>query len=214
MALKQACAIDVRDKHGHTLLFNAAMGVNQVLVEELIALGANVNDADQLGWTPLHAAVSRGDVEMTKFLLKCGADIRVAVKDDAPWDVDWPPRQDYSNVAIKTLHLALLSHLETAHPRPLQLLRLLLRSSMDKQVVSTPIEQAFGFTQNVHYIREGESLKEAIEMAELLVQRGAAVGDVALNLTLEQIAQFEGHEELWEALRQGVKGSKGSADDE
>lgn len=225
-ALKQACAIDARDKHGHTLLFNAAMGGNQALVKELIAHGANVNDADQVGWTPLHAAVSRGGVEVVEFLLRCGADIKTAVKSEAPWDADWSPRQDYSNIAINTLHLALLSHLRTAHPRPLQLLRLLLDNGADpsetavlrtytaRQAVSTPIELTFGFTPTTHYIRGGEHLRNALEMADLLVQRGAAVGDVALKLTLEQIAQFEGHEDLWEALRQSLKNSKGSGVDE
>merc|ERR1711959_693730 len=43
-------------------------------VQELLADGYGVNDADEFGWTPLHRAVENGGVELLQLLLKCGAD--------------------------------------------------------------------------------------------------------------------------------------------
>jgi ankyrin repeat protein len=42
------------------------------LVEEL---GADVNQRDAAGYTPLHNAASRGDNEMVKYLVSKGADV-------------------------------------------------------------------------------------------------------------------------------------------
>ena len=43
----------------------------------LVEAGAPVNAAQHLGWTPLHEAVNRNDLEMTRFLLAHGADARL-----------------------------------------------------------------------------------------------------------------------------------------
>jgi len=46
--------------------------------------------------------------------------------------------------------------------------------------------------------------REVLGIAELLVQRGAVVGDLALGLTVDEVAVFEeGYEELWEVFRRG-----------
>jgi hypothetical protein len=46
---------------------------------QLIALlaqnGGNVNDASNLGWTPLHEAIRRGDQKCAEELIKYGADV-------------------------------------------------------------------------------------------------------------------------------------------
>jgi ankyrin repeat protein len=43
-------------------------------VKLLVEAGAPVNAAQHLGWTPLHEAVNRNDVAMTRYLLAHGAD--------------------------------------------------------------------------------------------------------------------------------------------
>jgi len=43
-------------------------------VKLLVEAGAPVNAQQDKGWTPLHEAVNRGDVEMTRYLLGHGAD--------------------------------------------------------------------------------------------------------------------------------------------
>ena len=43
-------------------------------VKALVEAGAPVNAKQDKGWTPLHEAVNRGDIEMTRYLLAHGAD--------------------------------------------------------------------------------------------------------------------------------------------
>ena len=47
---------------------------SQAIAGMLIAAGADVNQPQQQGWRPLHAAAQNGDAEMTKLLLEHGAD--------------------------------------------------------------------------------------------------------------------------------------------
>ena len=46
-------------------------------VRLLVEAGAPVNAKQHLGWTPLHEAVNRNDLEMTRYLLAHGADPRL-----------------------------------------------------------------------------------------------------------------------------------------
>ncbi|HET7789771.1 MAG TPA: ankyrin repeat domain-containing protein [Gemmatimonadales bacterium] len=45
-------------------------------VKALVGAGAPVNAKQDKGWAPLHEAVNRGDLEMTRYLLEHGADPR------------------------------------------------------------------------------------------------------------------------------------------
>jgi ankyrin repeat protein len=45
-------------------------------VRLLVEAGAPVGAQQQKGWTPLHEAVNRNDLEMTRYLLAHGADPR------------------------------------------------------------------------------------------------------------------------------------------
>ena len=53
----------------------------------LLEHGADPNARQQMGYTPLHSAASRGDIEMAKLLLRHGADPR-AITDDGKSVVD------------------------------------------------------------------------------------------------------------------------------
>ena len=46
-------------------------------VRLLVDAGAPVNAKQHLGWTPLHEAVNRNDLEMTRYLIAHGADARL-----------------------------------------------------------------------------------------------------------------------------------------
>jgi len=46
-------------------------------VKLLVEAGAPVNGKQDKGWTPLHEAVNRNDLEMTRYLVEHGADARL-----------------------------------------------------------------------------------------------------------------------------------------
>ncbi|MDG7055244.1 MAG: ankyrin repeat domain-containing protein [Wolbachia endosymbiont of Menacanthus eurysternus] len=48
---------------------------NQRMIRLLLDKGANVNDANNFGWTPLHCAADDGNLEVVKLLVNEGADI-------------------------------------------------------------------------------------------------------------------------------------------
>lgn len=50
-------------------------------VERLLQEGANVNEMDAAGWTPLNWAAAAGDISMAKLLLKFGASASLAGRD-------------------------------------------------------------------------------------------------------------------------------------
>ncbi len=55
---------------------HAAVTGNAEAVKLLVDAGAPVNAKQDQGWTPLHEAVNRNDLEMTRYLLAHGADPR------------------------------------------------------------------------------------------------------------------------------------------
>ncbi|NSM56492.1 ankyrin repeat domain-containing protein [Wolbachia endosymbiont of Atemnus politus] len=60
-------------------LFDAVEQGNLSKVQECLEKGADVNDTNNWGWTPLHWAASDGKLEIVKFLVSKGANIH-AVK--------------------------------------------------------------------------------------------------------------------------------------
>jgi len=71
--------------------------------------------------------------------------------------------------------------------------------------MSGPPPGPIGFIRFDTKLSIGENrFREVLGIAELLVQRGAVVGDLALGLTVDEVAVFEeGYEELWEVFRRG-----------
>ncbi|GAW17933.1 hypothetical protein ANO14919_074020 [Xylariales sp. No.14919] len=74
-ALALATAIDIPNDRGRTLLFSTGLKGNQVLVETLLAHGANVKAADYAGRTPLWAAVYGGNPGAVNASLKVGPNV-------------------------------------------------------------------------------------------------------------------------------------------
>ena len=56
-------------------LIAAAKRGDTELCKRLLENGADVNAADEVGWTPLHSAAANGKTETCKLLLENGADI-------------------------------------------------------------------------------------------------------------------------------------------
>lgn len=56
-------------------LIEAAKAGKLADVEHLLASGADVNQQDEQGWTPLNWAAGKGDLACVRLLLECGADV-------------------------------------------------------------------------------------------------------------------------------------------
>lgn len=192
-ALKKASMIDARDKHGHTLLFQAVHLGKHHLARELVTHGAaDVRRADPQGWTPVHAAVSRGDVEMAAFLLQAGADITATIHSPKPHahgahgsvTVD---SAYHRAVTFNPLHLAVDSHLDKRQALPLQPVRLLLDNGADPNEKAlrhldrdrdrtgnnnagsfTPMMQVLGLSSLPYrpYAYDNDAFRQALDVAE------------------------------------------------
>lgn len=75
--LDKGASIETRTVTGRTALFFAAQGGLVPLVEALLARGANANDTDKDGWTPLMYASTLG---VSEALLRKGADVNALTK--------------------------------------------------------------------------------------------------------------------------------------
>lgn len=53
---------------------------HRAVVELLLQRGANANEKDNQGWTPLHTATKNGQAEILRLLLEHGADVSTKVK--------------------------------------------------------------------------------------------------------------------------------------
>lgn len=61
-------------------LFQAIESGDKDKMEQLIKQGVDVNAIDKDGWTPLHKACLKRNIEVTKLLILNGADINVKIK--------------------------------------------------------------------------------------------------------------------------------------
>ena len=64
------------------LLFDLVKAGDVAPVRELIESGADVNEQDENGWTPLNFAAGKGNMEIVKLLLEKGADVFKVGRDE------------------------------------------------------------------------------------------------------------------------------------
>ncbi|KAG9232952.1 ankyrin repeat protein, partial [Amylocarpus encephaloides] len=74
MALLRYPSIDVNDvdRFGRSILWHAACGGNEEVIQILVSHGARIDLADDYGRTPLHAACREGRVSSVEALLNAG----------------------------------------------------------------------------------------------------------------------------------------------
>jgi ankyrin repeat protein len=79
--LNHAEIVDLLRKYGatETLLYAIRAGDIEK-VRELIAQHADVNQRDENGWTPLHMAADKGELDIVKLLVANGADVNVKMQ--------------------------------------------------------------------------------------------------------------------------------------
>lgn len=73
--LEAGIGVDVRGRHGATLLHAAAGAGNEPAVKALVAAGADPRAVDDGGQTPLHRAMRRRSLAVVDLLLDAGAEI-------------------------------------------------------------------------------------------------------------------------------------------
>lgn len=71
-----------------TFFLQACIDDNLEMVEFLVSRGAEINVADNEGWTPLHATASCGYIDIASFLINNRADLALVNSDgDLPIDI-------------------------------------------------------------------------------------------------------------------------------
>ncbi len=101
--IEQGVELKFRDSEGMTVLHAAidCAGFDRYdMMRAFIAAGADVNAFGTNGWTPLHMAAVRNDIEAVKILLEAGADRTLQTKID---DYATPEEEATSDEAAKVI---------------------------------------------------------------------------------------------------------------
>ena len=216
-AVDEGRLVNAWDANGHSLLFHAVKRGNQLLVEELIKLGSDVNFADMEGWTPFHETVRSENVPLANLLISHGADIFKTVSNISPSSASAPPtfpHQEGQRPIINSLHIAV-----GVNPHHMDLKA---RACLSPDIVRLLLERGLDPNQTtkntVHLqdwvLREEETPLQIMfreyryqwsptffEVVQMLVDFGADVSGIADEMKAEDVAKFEGHESLWELFR-------------
>src|SRR5262245_57997498 len=71
-----------------TRLIDAVKAVDYGEVQRLISAGADINQQDDQGWTPLNFASGKGEMSLVKLLVEHGADVFKVGRDRrTPYDI-------------------------------------------------------------------------------------------------------------------------------
>ncbi|MFC1671121.1 ankyrin repeat domain-containing protein, partial [Spirochaetota bacterium] len=79
LALQKGALIDAKNYQGdtplHLAVHYASTSSHFRIIKELIKRGSDINVKNNYGWSPLHLAVQKGNIKITRFLIKKGANI-------------------------------------------------------------------------------------------------------------------------------------------
>lgn len=208
IALQQS---DSMAKQGGPFFASAVRNRSERLARLLIAHGLEIEMQDEHGWTPLHHAVLYEATPAVKDLLELGANVNVATT--CWWTVMSPrPSGLYQNSSWTgtALHLAALMGNE-------EIARMLLDHGADVEASArTDYESEFsslhgpkalrialgtGTTYGINTPNLGGA---RLRIARMLLEKGASVEGVANHLRAPDLPNFEGFEDVWDRVRQGL----------
>ncbi|KAJ7829776.1 ankyrin repeat-containing domain protein [Mycena olivaceomarginata] len=207
--LKQHNLLDQHTKSSNESLLHLAVKAGSAhTVAHLIACGADVNVTDIYRWTPLHRAILRNDGPIVDLLLAVGADIHGATQEWSGYRRPTSIEEGFQWTG-QPLHLASMAG-------DVRVVAELLELGADVQAStgSDPLRcpghgpTALHIALDTGYFhggRKGDALdRERLEIAVILVEKGAKVRGVADHINLDDVLRFEGFEDLWNKLRAGV----------
>jgi len=218
-AAQKANMLDAPDNKGRTLLFHASEKGNVLLVEELCKRGANVDITDHFGWTPLRVAVREGNISITKHLLNYSPFFRRAKSNGL-----FIPGDEIISAQLPSRHLLQIAIIYNSSQSVLpELVQALLDAGVDPNEKSqrlagsvsswnrrnnsddliTPVQALFS------YLKYGGFFPEFCKTLQLFVERDADVSGLVDRMSVEDVAKFEGFEDLWETLRSSNKPAAG-----
>ncbi|KAJ7111448.1 ankyrin repeat-containing domain protein [Mycena epipterygia] len=212
--LKQHNLLAQRTKTSNKPLLQLAVEAGSTrTVAHLIACGADANEADSYGWTALHKAIWNGNEALVDVLLSANVDVHAAT---SKWlDRDRRPTALYegSSWTGQPLHLA-------AMMGDVRIMKELLERGADVHA-STGSDKDFwpghgptalhiALDVGLFYGQKGDALDRGrLEIAVMLIKRGARMRGVVDRLMLGDVLLFEGFEDLWNQLRAGITDKAG-----
>ncbi|XP_023316692.1 tankyrase-1-like [Trichogramma pretiosum] len=152
--LKKKVYVDIRDKSGNTLLHRALLERNKKMVESLLRHGADTNDANSIGLSPVHLICLGDDVgDFLEWFFRMNDEMQKTVRVDA---------QD--NLGRTSLHLALEFDNEEA-------VKLLLKRGASPNIAnndgSTPLHLICNARHDAYEMAEiffDEAVNEVVEL--------------------------------------------------
>ncbi|KAL2073364.1 hypothetical protein VTL71DRAFT_10688 [Oculimacula yallundae] len=170
---------------GHSLLHKAAKLDSGNVIQWLLGRGLDIEGSDTKGWTALHIAAWHGCNSVVQMLLHHGADICAFTTHILReyFDEGWPAK-------TQALYLAA----SRGHEK---VCRTLLDHGADPEVPGEYNQTALAAAVEASHMG----------IVELLLERGAKVDAIGDSLSLETIAAFEGHEEAWRQIQEGISSS-------
>jgi hypothetical protein len=181
---------------------------HEELLFVLLSHGASVEVSDSYGWQPLHAASYNGHISIVKALIAGGAEVCAAT---TKWNHQWKrPSGIYAGDTWTghPLHLAAMC----GH---VAIVRFLLEHGADVQTSTGrsakdypghgPTALHVVLDTRTFYYLPGEPLDEGrLEIAQMLVDRGAGVNGVADMFSMRDVLKFKKFPGLWDVLRAGI----------
>ncbi|KAJ7701497.1 ankyrin repeat-containing domain protein [Mycena rosella] len=190
-----------------TLLQLAVESGSARTVANLIACGADADEADDYGWTPLHTAIFESRGAVVDVLLAGGVNVHAVTR---TWQNSaHKPSLIYQGNpwAGQPLHLAAMTG-DAGIVAELLTRGADVRASTDSDgrwPGHGPTALNIALDTGTFYGRKGDAFHRGrLEIAAMLVERGADVHGVVDHLGLGDVLLFEGFEDLWNKLRVGV----------